>query len=102
MHNLADIYNGCNEIRNNLSLEYGCYNIDVGYVEKLNLYIANIEDCTQKAIRGYLFNMSLQIIETPILEKIKDSNDGLIGVKNNSEYRLIRQIENEQIVYKLK
>lgn len=103
MHSFADICNGCNEIQNNLYLEYDRdYNIEVGYVEKLHLYIANVEDCNKKPIRGYLFNMHRQIIETPLLEKITDSNDGLIGVIDNCKYQLIRQIENEQIVFKVK
>ena len=102
MKSLTEIYNDCVAINNTLTMEYGeNYNVSVAYLEVNHIYIANVKDCNDKDVRGFLFDLSLQQIQTPILEKVEDKDDGLFGVVNGVEYQLVRHLEKDTIVYKI-
>lgn len=102
MKSLTEIYNDCVAINNTLTMEYGeNYNVSVAYLEVNHIYIANVKDCRDKDVRGFMFDLSLQRIQTPTLEKVEAKDEGLFGVINGVEYQLVRQFENNAIVYKI-
>lgn len=98
---IAKIKNDSKEI---ISLLSGIYSeqhtYQVDFLEAFQLYVANVR-LNDKKVSGFLFDKSLRRIQTQKVDEIKDSDQNLIGVIDNKEYTMIREIENGMLSYKL-
>lgn len=98
---LGVIMTNDSKIREKLLKKYGT-NCEISIEYDDACYIANIIDKnTKNAIRGHLYNLEQQEIDTPVLERISKKGGKLYGLANNKEYLLIRREVGQQIYFEI-
>ena len=65
-------------------------------------YIANVVDKDGNAVRGYLYDLSLKKIQTPLLEQIEKTDFGLYGKVGNKKCLLLRTKKDDEITFDFK
>ena len=98
---MAKINNDLGEIRSRLLELYGEKHMcQVEFLEVFQLYIANVR-LNNERVSGFIFDKSLNQIRTPKVDEIKDIDQRLIGVIDNKEYTMIREIKDGILTYKI-
>ncbi len=96
---LVKIQDNLKKIQTYLYSQYGeGYTFRISYCDINNLYVANVGD-KGKAVKGYLFDTSLNMIETPIVEQIDIKDNGVWGVVDGETHQLSKQEANGKIIY---
>lgn len=98
---ITKIKNNSKEIISLLSEIYSeKHTFQVDFLEVFQLYVANVR-LNDKKISGFLFDKMLKKIQTQKVDEIKDIDQHLIGVIDDKEYTMIREIKDGILFYKI-
>lgn len=76
---------------------YPEYKVDVSYNIRFKVFMVNLSKETH--CKGLLYDFSLNRIKTPILDRIEDSDNGLVGVVGENRKSLVKKNVNEELIY---